>query len=294
MGLNAYSNCTPLTTGCFLYQNSGLTIPVVDGVYSDGTNTFTVTGGAGEITSQGSCAVTTTTTTTTTTAAPTTTTTTSTTTEAPTTTTTTTTTTEAPTTTTTTTTTTSPTIYVYDAEERFCNNCGFNAGNVVVFSYTPITLFDFAIPVGSPVPVVLSYKIINTSLGTPTQEVVPAGNSCLAACTSLTTTTTTTTTTEAPTTTTTTSTTTEAPTTTTTTSTTTEAPTTTTTTTTTTNAVSCNNYEINPSGSVSVEYFDCGGAFITNTYFSQAVVCAETGTLVITGGSATINDLGSC
>ena len=193
MGLNAYSNCTPLTTGCFLYQDSGLTTPVVDGVYSDGTNTFTVTGGAGEITSQGSCPVITTTTTTTTTAAPTTTTTTSTTTEAPT-----------------------------------------------------------------------------------------------------TTTTTTSTTTEAPTTTTTTSTTTEAPTTTTTTSTTTEAPTTTTTTTTTTNAVSCNNYEINPSGSVSVEYFDCGGAFITNTYFSQAVVCAETGTLVITGGSATINDLGSC
>ena len=105
MGLNAYSNCTPLTTGCFLYQDSGLTTPVANGVYSDGTNTFTVTGGVGEITSQGTCP-TTTTTTTTTTAAPTTTTTTTTTTEAPTTTTTTTTTTEAPTTTTTTTTTT--------------------------------------------------------------------------------------------------------------------------------------------------------------------------------------------
>ena len=105
MGLNAYTNCTPLTTGCFLYQNSGLTIPVADGVYSDGTNTYTVSGGAGQITSQGTCPVTTTTTTTTT-AAPTTTTTTTTTTEAPTTTTTTTTTTEAPTTTTTTTTTT--------------------------------------------------------------------------------------------------------------------------------------------------------------------------------------------
>ena len=107
MGLNAYSNCTPLTTGCFLYQDSGLTTPVANGVYSDGTNTFTVTGGAGEITSQGTCPVTTTTTTTTTTLAPTTTTTTTTTTLAPTTTTTTTsTTTEAPTTTTTTTTTT--------------------------------------------------------------------------------------------------------------------------------------------------------------------------------------------
>lgn len=105
MGLNAYTNCTPLTTGCFLYQNSGLTIPVADGVYSDGTNTYTVSGGAGQITSQGTCPVTTTTTTTTT-AAPTTTTTTTTTTEAPTTTTTTTTTTAVPTTTTTTTTTT--------------------------------------------------------------------------------------------------------------------------------------------------------------------------------------------
>ena len=106
MGLNAYSNCTPLTTGCFLYQDSGLTTPVANGVYSDGTNTFTVTGGVGEITSQGTCPTTTTTTTTTTAAPTTTTTTTSTTTEAPTTTTTTTTTTATPTTTTTTTTTT--------------------------------------------------------------------------------------------------------------------------------------------------------------------------------------------
>ena len=118
MGLNAYSNCTPLTTGCYLYQDSGLTTPVADGVYSNGTDTFTVSGGAGLITSQGTCPTTTTTTTTTTlaptttttttspTAAPTPTTTTTTTTLAPTTTTTTTTTTEAPTTTTTTTTTT--------------------------------------------------------------------------------------------------------------------------------------------------------------------------------------------
>lgn len=108
MGLNAYSNCSSLTTGCFLYTDSGLTTPVANGVYSDGINTYTVTGGLGQITTQGSCpvATTTTTTTTTTTAAPTTTTTTTTTTEAPTTTTTTTTTTEAPTTTTTTTTTT--------------------------------------------------------------------------------------------------------------------------------------------------------------------------------------------
>ena len=179
MGLNAYTNCTPLTTGCFLYQNSGLTIPVADGVYSDGTNTYTVSGGAGQITSQGTCPVTTTTTTTTT-AAPTTTTTTTTTTEAPTTTTTTTTTTEAPTTTTTTTTTT-------------------------------------------------------------------------------------------------------------------EAPTTTTTTTTTTLAVSCNNYSVVGSPSISIEWFDCGGGFFTQTVGSGGIIiCAETGTVVQTGGSGSITDLGSC
>jgi len=105
MGLNAYSNCSPLILGCTLYQDSGLTTPVTNGIYSDGVNTYTVSGGAGLITATGTCPITTTTTSTTT-AAPTTTTTTSTTTEAPTTTTTTSTTTEAPTTTTTTSTTT--------------------------------------------------------------------------------------------------------------------------------------------------------------------------------------------
>ena len=141
MGLNAYSNCTPLTTGCFLYQDSGLTTPVVDGVYSDGTNTFTVTGGAGEITSQGSCPVTTTTTTTTT-AAPTTTTTTTTTTEAPTTTTTTTsTTTEAPTTTTTTTTTTeAPTTTTTTTTTTLAVSC--NNYNVVGTPSISIEWFD--------------------------------------------------------------------------------------------------------------------------------------------------------
>ena len=110
MALNAYTNCSPIVLGCFLYQDSGLTTPVANGFYSDGTNVFEVTGGAGEITNVTSCPVTTTTTTSTTTAAPITTTTTTTTTEAPTTTTTTSTTTEAPTTTTTTTTTTSASI----------------------------------------------------------------------------------------------------------------------------------------------------------------------------------------
>jgi len=106
-----------------------------------------------------------------------------------------------------------------------------------------------------------------------------------------TTTTTTTTTTEAPTTTTTTtSTTTEAPTTTTTTtSTTTEAPTTTTTTSTTTLSGSCTTYTITGTPSISVEWFDCGGGFFTQTVFSSPlVVCAETGTVNQTGGSGSI------
>jgi hypothetical protein len=193
MGLNAFSSCSPLILGCTLYTDSGLTTPVANGIYSDGVNTYTVSGGAGLITATGTCP-TTTTTTTTTTAALTTTTTTTTTTEAPTTTTTTTTTTEAPTTTTTTT-----------------------------------------------------------------------------------------------------STTTEAPTTTTTTTTTTEAPTTTTTTTTTTLAVSCNNYNVVGTPSINIEWFDCGGSFFTQTVGAGGItICAETGTVVQTGGSGSITDLGSC
>ena len=180
MGLNAFSSCSPLILGCTLYTDSGLTTPVANGIYSDGVNTYTVSGGAGLITATGTCP-TTTTTTTTTTAAPTTTTTTTTTTEAPTTTTTTTTTTEAPTTTTTTT------------------------------------------------------------------------------------------------------------------STTTEAPTTTTTTTTTTLAVSCNNYNVVGTPSINIEWFDCGGSFFTQTVGAGGItICAETGTVVQTGGSGSITDLGSC
>ena len=111
-----------------------------------------------------------------------------------------------------------------------------------------------------------------------------------------TTTTTTTTTTEAPTTTTTTTTTTEAPTTTTTTtSTTTEAPTTTTTTTTTTLSVSCTTYTITGTPSISIEWFDCGGAFFTQTVFSSPlVICAQTGTVNQTGGSGSIVAGASC
>ena len=67
MAINIFTNCSPIALGCFLYTDSGLTTPVSNGVYSDGINTFTVTGGAGEITATGSCPVTSTTTTTSTT-----------------------------------------------------------------------------------------------------------------------------------------------------------------------------------------------------------------------------------
>lgn len=95
MPQNVYTTCSPIVVGCFLYTNSGLTTPVFNGNYSNGTTLFTVTGGNGEITSSAPCTTTTTSTSTSST------TTTTTTTQAPTTTTTTTT--EPPTTTTTTT-----------------------------------------------------------------------------------------------------------------------------------------------------------------------------------------------
>ena len=46
MALNAYTNCSPIVLGCFLYQDSGLTTPVSNGFYSNGTDVFEVTGGA--------------------------------------------------------------------------------------------------------------------------------------------------------------------------------------------------------------------------------------------------------
>lgn len=67
MAQNVYSTCSlPYSTGCFLYTDSGLTTPAANGIYSDGTNTYTVTGGAGEITSVSTCAAASTTTTSTT------------------------------------------------------------------------------------------------------------------------------------------------------------------------------------------------------------------------------------
>ena len=38
-------------TGEFLYFNTGLTVPVIDGYYSNGSAVFLVSGGLGEITS---------------------------------------------------------------------------------------------------------------------------------------------------------------------------------------------------------------------------------------------------
>ena len=45
MAGNVFSNCSSLTTGCFLYTDTGLTTFVSDGRYSDGTNCFRVASG---------------------------------------------------------------------------------------------------------------------------------------------------------------------------------------------------------------------------------------------------------
>jgi hypothetical protein len=267
MGLNAFSNCSPLILGCTLYTDSGLTTPVADGIYSDGVNTYTVSGGAGLITATGTCPTTTTTTTTTTLAPTTTTTTTTTTTEAPTTTTTTTTTTEAPTTTTTTSTTTAiPT----------CNNYNIEGAPSIDVEWLECDGTTNSATVTTAI-------LICAQTGSVTQTGGAGNITQLGSCSSPTTTTTTSTTTEAPTTTTTT------------TSTTTEAPTTTTTTTTTTLAVSCNNYNVVGTPSINIEWFDCGGSFFTQTVGAGGItICAQTGTVVQTGGSGSISDLGSC
>jgi hypothetical protein len=55
MAVSVYSNCTTLTSGCFLYDNSNLTSPASNGKYSDGFDCYTVSGGNGEITSVSAC-----------------------------------------------------------------------------------------------------------------------------------------------------------------------------------------------------------------------------------------------
>lgn len=65
MAQNVFSSCGTITVGCFLYTDAGLTTPAANGIYSDGTTAFTVTGGAGEVTASAACGSFTTTTTTT-------------------------------------------------------------------------------------------------------------------------------------------------------------------------------------------------------------------------------------
>jgi hypothetical protein len=58
MAIYYNSNCSTLSAGCYLYNGPGLTNPVSNGYYSDGTNCFTVTGGAGYVSSMDSCTIT--------------------------------------------------------------------------------------------------------------------------------------------------------------------------------------------------------------------------------------------
>lgn len=51
------SNCSTLGIGCYLYNGPGLTNPVSDGYYSDGSNCYTVTGGNGYISDTSVCQV---------------------------------------------------------------------------------------------------------------------------------------------------------------------------------------------------------------------------------------------
>jgi len=57
MALTIFSQCSTITTGCFLYSNNILTTAVNNGYYSNGTDCYTVTGGAGEVTATGVCSV---------------------------------------------------------------------------------------------------------------------------------------------------------------------------------------------------------------------------------------------
>ena len=248
MGLNAFSSCSPLILGCTLYTDSGLTTPVADGIYSDGVNTYTVSGGAGLITATGACPTTTTTTTTSTTTA---------------------------------------------APVSFSLGYDIGTGNAACEDYLATPSTYYAAPSSTFTNGTILYTDSSLTTLAPDGFYSDGTNYCqisggdgtlvgISPCTLTTTTTTT-------------STTTEAPTTTTTTSTTTEAPTTTTTTTTTTLAVSCNNYNVVGTPSISIEWFDCGGSFFTQTVGAGGItICAETGTVVQTGGSGSISDLGSC
>jgi hypothetical protein len=81
----------------------------------------------------------------------------------------------------------------------------------------------------------------------------------------------------------------------TTTTTTTTEPPPTTTTTTTEAPLDCTQYDVVGSPSISIEWFACSGEFLTQTVGSGGIsICAETGTVVQTGGSGSITPTGPC
>ena len=79
------------------------------------------------------------------------------------------------------------------------------------------------------------------------------------------------------------------------TTTTTSTSTSTTSTTTTAFGTNCTLYQIQPVDSISVEWEDCGTTTIlSGTYVSTHLICANTGSLTITGGAGVITILGPC
>ena len=79
------------------------------------------------------------------------------------------------------------------------------------------------------------------------------------------------------------------------TSTTTSTSTSTTSTTTTAFGTNCTFYQIQPIESISVEWEDCGtGTPLSGTYVSTQNICANTGTLNVTGGTGVITIVGPC
>jgi hypothetical protein len=57
MGSILYSNCSTITTGCFIYNDIFKTSPVGNGYYSDGTNCYDVQFGNGYVQSVSTCTV---------------------------------------------------------------------------------------------------------------------------------------------------------------------------------------------------------------------------------------------
>jgi hypothetical protein len=55
MGSILYSNCSTITTGCYIYNDIYKTSPVNNGYYSDGTNCYDVQWGNGYVNSVSTC-----------------------------------------------------------------------------------------------------------------------------------------------------------------------------------------------------------------------------------------------